>query len=96
MKKLPADFSLNRYGLFCRLVDESDAEFIVRLRNDDKLSRYIHSSCPDVESQKEWIREYKKREQEGSEYYLIFLKEDKRVGLNRIYRIHEGIFTTGS
>lgn len=96
MKKLPIDFSLEKYGLYCRFVNESDAEFIVRLRNDDKLSRYIHSSCQDVESQKEWIREYKEREKVGTEYYMIFFKDGKRVGLNRIYKIHEGVFTTGS
>lgn len=96
MKKLESNYSNTRYGLYYRLVNESDAEFIVRLRNDEKLGKYIHSSCVDAESQKEWIREYKLREAEGLDYYFIFYKDGKRVGLNRIYKIHDGIFTTGS
>lgn len=96
MIKLSSDFNLDKYGLHVRLVNEDDAEFIVSLRTDPKLSRFIHDTENDVSKQKEWIKSYKEREIKGLEYYFVFLKDGIRVGLNRIYNIHDGIFTTGS
>lgn len=96
MNKLPENFEMDRYGLHVRLVNENDAEFILKLRTDPKLSQYIHSTDKDLEKQKEWIRHYKKREKEGKEYYLIFFRNNKPSGLNRIYNINRDIFTTGS
>lgn len=96
MKKLNSDFQLEKYGLLARLVNENDADFIIRLRTDSKLSRFIHSTDNDVEKQKEWIRNYKVREANGEDYYFIFFKDNKPVGLNRIYSIHGTTFTTGS
>ena len=93
---LSPDFTLQKYGLFCRFVDEADAEFIVKLRTDPILSRYLHATDNDVEKQKSWIREYKIRERRGEEYYFIFYKDENPVGLNRVYNIHGKTFTTGS
>jgi hypothetical protein len=42
MTPLPSNFELDRYGLHVRLVREEDAEFILSLRTDPKLSRFIH------------------------------------------------------
>lgn len=96
MECYKSTFESERYGLYYRLVDESDSEFIVKLRNDTSLSQYIHSSCKDVDSQNAWIRQYKLREQAGEDYYFVFFRDGIRVGLDRIYNIHNGIFTTGS
>jgi len=96
MKKLPPDFTLERYGLQVRLVEEEDAEFIVSLRTDPRLSRYIHETSPDIEAQKQWIRNYKKREAEGLDYYFIFLVNNIRQGVARIYDITEDSFKHGS
>lgn len=97
MTKLPADFELDRYGLHVRLVREEDAEFIVRLRTNEKLSRFIHATDADVESQIKWIKLYKDREQIGSEYYLLF-KNNIGVsqGVYRIYNRHNDWCVTGS
>lgn len=62
MKKLENNFSLERYGLYVRLVLEDDAEFINSLRRDLKLSRFISPTEDNVDIQKEWIRNYKQRE----------------------------------
>lgn len=94
--KLPSNFTFEKYGLFSRLVNEDDAEFIVKLRTNPKLGRFIHSTSSDINKQYEWIREYKKRELDGLEYYFIFYKDGKPVGLNRIYRLEEDRFTSGS
>ncbi len=96
MKKLPDNFTTDRYGLYVRLVTEDDAEFITALRTDPKLGRYLHKTSPDVEVQKEWIRNYKIRETEGSDYYFIFLLNGERQGVARIYDITEDTFTQGS
>lgn len=96
MKKLPENFTMERYGLQVRLVNESDAEFIVALRTNPRLSRYIHETSPDVEKQKQWIRDYKKREALGLDYYFMFLANGERQGVARIYNITEDSFTQGS
>lgn len=93
---LPSDFTFEKYGLQLRFVNENDAEFIVKLRTNPKLGRFIHSTSSDIELQKKWIREYKQRESEGKDYYFIFFKGGQPVGLNRLYHIEEDRFTSGS
>ncbi len=94
--RLPLKFTYEKYGLFLRLVEEEDAEFIIKLRTNPQLGRYIHTTSPDVNNQIEWIREYKKRELVGDEYYFIFFKDGQPVGLNRLYHIEKDRFTSGS
>lgn len=96
MKKIPYDFTYSRYGLTVRLVVEDDAAFIVKLRTNEKLSKYLHSTDNDIEKQKEWIREYKKREKEGADYYFIFFSGNRPVGVDRIYNITSDSSTRGS
>jgi len=96
MKKLPPDFTLERYGLQARLVEEKDAEFIVSLRTNPRLSKHIHSTSSDVEQQKQWIRNYKLREAQGLDYYFLFSIDNQPQGLARIYDITEDTFTQGS
>lgn len=93
---LPPDFTIEKYGLFARFVEEEDAEFIVKLRTDSVLSRYLHATDSSVEKQVDWIRSYKSRERSGQDYYFIFLKNNEPVGLNRMYNLHDTTFTTGS
>lgn len=93
---LPADFTMEKYGLFARFVDERDAEFIIKLRTDPQLGKWIHETSTDFNMQIDWIRNYKKRERKGEDYYFIFFKDGIPVGLNRIYCIHDTTFTTGS
>lgn len=85
--KLPSNFELDRYGLHVRLVREEDAEFIVKLRTNERNARFIHATNPNIEDQQEWIKNYKKRETKGEDYYFIFYFEDKPVGVIRIYDI---------
>ena len=96
MRKLPLDFEINSLGLSVRLVDERDVDYILSLRTNKTLSRFIHQTDNNRELQIEWIRNYKKRETEGREYYFIYLKDGKPVGLNRIYNIFEYYGTIGS
>ena len=93
--KLSATFEIEKYGLYARLIDETDAEFIIQLRNQDK-ARFMNAVLPDTEKQKEWIKEYKNREQAGLDYYFIYYKNGLPLGLNRIYKIRNDSFVGGS
>jgi len=96
MKKLPEDFEINKYGLHCRLVTEDDAAFIINLRSDNKRSRFIHETDDNIDHQKTWIKEYKRRESKGKEYYLIYDIDGIPFGVNRIYDVHDTYCTEGS
>ena len=95
-KVLPSDFSYDNYGIHARFVTEDDAEFILSLRTNLKLSRYIHSTDKSVEKQKQWIKDYKDREREGLEYYFIYDDNGNNIGVNRIYNIKDNSCTGGS
>ncbi len=96
MIKLLENFALNKYGLHARLVCKEDAEFIVELRTGDKNARFIHDTDANIAAQEEWIRNYKKREEEGKEYYFVFEANGKPQGVYRIYNRHEEWCVTGS
>lgn len=94
---LPEDFTLDRYGLHVRFVNEDDAEFILGLRTDSKLGQYISATNGDIEKQREWTRQYKIRERQGTDYYFMFEKPlGTRLGVSRIYEIKKETFQTGS
>jgi hypothetical protein len=89
-------FPFERYGLTVRLVDLSDAEFILSLRTDSRLSRFISATDSSLDKQEKWIQEYKLREKSGKEYYFMFLANGERQGVARIYNIEDDHFTQGS
>jgi hypothetical protein len=95
-KKLPSNYSDKKYGVDFRLVNEEDAEFIVKLRTDPQLNRFLHATDCSIEKQKEWIREYKKRESEGIDYYFYYSQDGTPIGVNRVYDIHDDRGTGGS
>ena len=97
LKLLPDDFSLDKYGLHVRLVEEVDSDFIVKIRLNPKVSLYMHKADNDVEKQREWICKYKEREKRGEDFYFLFeLPDGTPQGVSRIYNINENSFTTGS
>lgn len=89
MNKLPVDFEYHNYGIDARMVNESDAEFILSLRTNPTLNQYIHATDNDVEKQRDWIRAYKQREAEGLEYYFLYSMDGMPFGLDRVYRINQ-------
>jgi len=89
-----------KYGMHVRLVNENDAEEILKLRTNISLSIHLHETDANIEKQIKYISEYKLREQSGQEYYFAFLKVDNLdpIGFYRIYNIDyiNKIFTIGS
>lgn len=96
MRKISPDFFIERYGLQVRLVQIDDAEFIVSLRTDPRLSHHISSTSPDIEQQRQWIIDYKKREEAGIEYYFLIQVDGIPIGTDRIYNIDGNKFMSGS
>ena len=85
---LPSTFEYHKYGVDARFVTECDASFILELRNNPRLARYIHSTDDDIVKQKEWIKSYKYREEKGLEYYFIYLVDGIPFGVNRLNNIN--------
>ncbi|MCC4288868.1 GNAT family N-acetyltransferase [Vreelandella aquamarina] len=80
-----------------RLVEESDAEFILSLRLDDRYNKFLSSVSPDIEAQKDWIRKYKDDEHSSIQYYFIIERLDGTpCGTVRIYDIGNDSFCWGS
>lgn len=96
MTILTENFELKRYNVKARLINERDAPFILSLRTDVKLSKFIHKTDNDLQTQIEWIKKYKEREREGLDYYFAYSYCDEIFGLNRIYNIHDDYGTGGS
>jgi RimJ/RimL family protein N-acetyltransferase len=77
-----------KYGLTFRLVESGDAPFIVNLRLNEKLARFLSKTSPHVSDQQNWIKAYKIREDKLAEFYFITLDESgNRIGLSRIYNM---------
>ena len=65
------NYILQNEDRIMRPVTMDDAEFIVKLRNQEhvKGTGFIHNTSLDVEKQRQWLRDYFSRE---NEYYWIF------------------------
>jgi RimJ/RimL family protein N-acetyltransferase len=65
-----------------------DAEFILSLRLDPELSRFINETSPSVENQRTWIHEYLRR---AGDYYFIIEQASSHipVGTIAVYSLHE-------
>ncbi|MEG2039985.1 MAG: GNAT family N-acetyltransferase [Hafnia sp.] len=80
-----------------RFVEESDAEFILKLRLDPKYNQFLSSVNSDVQSQKDWIKKYKNDEAEKNQFYFIIERNDATpCGTVRIYDLKEDSFCWGS
>jgi UDP-2-acetamido-3-amino-2,3-dideoxy-glucuronate N-acetyltransferase len=88
---------INRYGITLRLVEEDDAEFILRLRTDSGLNKFISYTSPEIADQIKWIQYYKMRELEGLEYYYIAQDQlGNKYGTIRLYNFDCKSFEIGS
>lgn len=96
MERLSDNFRYKAFGLDVRLVKEEDVDYILSLRTNKHLARFIHHTDNNRENQIKWIQNYKLREQEGREYYFIYFFNGIPVGLNRIYNIFDYYGTIGS
>jgi len=70
-----------------RLVQPSDAEFILKLRLDSAYNKYLSPTDNDLTKQYKWIQNYKIREKKGNEFYYIINRKDNAlpIGTLRLY-----------
>lgn len=82
--------------IILRLVQESDAQFILDLRTKEK-AKYLSKTDNNLDNQINWIKNYKNREKDGKEFYFVIEnKESERIGLLRAYKIEDNSATSGS
>lgn len=80
-----------------RFVEEADAEFILKLRLDQKYNQFLSSVGPDLKSQKDWIRKYKDDEKAKNQFYFIIERLDGTpCGTVRVYDLKADSFCWGS
>jgi hypothetical protein len=80
-----------------RLVDVGDAEFIYKLRMDEKKNKYISPVKADLKDQVDWLISYKEREKLKLEYYfIVYSKSSESLGLVRLYDFQGLSFCWGS
>ena len=80
-----------------RTVEIEDADFIYTMRQNQNKTKYLSKVTGTVDSQKEWIKNYKQREDEEKEFYFIIESKNKdKFGLVRIYDLKNDSFCWGS
>ena len=77
-----------------RTVEIRDAEFILSLRLDPELNKYISAVENDIEKQREWIKIC--MEDKDQWYFIVQDKKKESVGTIRIYDIKGDSFCWGS
>lgn len=80
-----------------RTVKTEDAEFIYTMRQNQNKTKYLSTVTGTVESQKEWIKSYKQREEDKKEFYFVIeSKDEEKLGLVRMYDFKDNSFCWGS
>ena len=86
----------NTLNLTVTLVNTDDAEFIHSLRTDISQGKHLSKTSSFLNDQINWIKKYKTREKNGTEYYFLFSVKETKLGVIRIYNIKEKEATSGS
>jgi RimJ/RimL family protein N-acetyltransferase len=88
---------INSKTIKMRYVEESDAEFILKLRLDERYNQFLSQVNADLDSQRNWIRTYKKDELNKKQFYFIIERLDGTpCGTVRVYDLIDNSFCWGS
>ena len=80
-----------------RTVELKDADFIYEMRQNQLKTKYLSNVSGTVEEQKNWISNYKHRENKNKEFYFIIeSKVGEKLGLVRMYDFKDNSFCWGS
>lgn len=105
MSPFPLDYSsypgirakcISGKNIELREVEVEDAEFIISLRTDTNLNRYLSPVLPDVQLQRNWILDCKSKFDQA--YFIVQTKkeEPQPIGTVRLYDPTGKGFTWGS
>ncbi|QIR75449.1 GNAT family N-acetyltransferase [Sulfurospirillum diekertiae] len=84
-------------NIIMRTVEVEDAEFVFTMRQNKTKTKYLSVVTGTIETQKEWIINYKQRENQKEEFYFVIESKDKeKLGLVRIYDFQHNSFSWGS
>jgi RimJ/RimL family protein N-acetyltransferase len=88
---------INGKNINLRLVNISDAEFILSLRLDARYNTFLSTVTSDLDAQRKWIEEYKREEKEKRQFYFIIeTKNSTPCGTVRVYDLRIDSFCWGS
>ena len=87
------DYKLEGKYVTLRSVEESDAEFILSVRNDPRISKYLPPLNVTVEQQRQWIA--KQRSDNNSYYFLLETPKGEPIGSISVYDIKGDTAETG-
>ena len=69
-----------------RTIEETDAEYTYRIRQDKEKTKYLHEVNGTVEDQRQWIR--KSRDSADEYTFLVEDKQEKPLGMYGLYHVH--------
>lgn len=80
-----------------RTVEVTDAEFIYLMRINEDKTRYLSKITGTIKTQEDWIKLYKQKEKDYSEFYFVIeSKNSDKLGLVRVYDFKDNSFCWGS
>ena len=87
-------------NLYLTLININDAKYILKLRCNKVLSKFLNKTSPSLKLQKKWIQDYLLRNKKEREYYFKFQIKDKNkfknIGLARVINLKNKKFHFGS
>ena len=87
------DYKLEGKYVNLRSVIEDDAEFILQIRNNPQISKFLPPLNVTAEQQRQWIS--KQRSDKDSYYFLLETPEGNQIGTLSVYNIEGKIAETG-
>ncbi len=82
------DSSLEGKYVSLRPVNEDDAKFIIDIRNNPLITKYLPPLNVTIDQQKQWIN--KQRSDSESYYFIMQNRKGKSSGTISVYDIHDG------
>ncbi len=80
-----------------RLIDRFDVDYLYGLRINNNLNRHLSSAPESAAQQEQWMRGYKLREFDRTEFYFVIERLDGvKCGAVRLYDFKENSFCWGS
>ena len=85
-------------NLYLKEVSKKDVNFILKLRTDKFLSKYLNYTPNNKKKQLQWLEKYFNRRKIKKEFYFIFQikkKNYKNLGFARIIKLKKKVFHFG-